>query len=63
MTRFMQLHVVLVECSLNLILMGGMAGDVVALADASVEASNGTRNMFSSFFVLGLMKCVSCNHD
>ena len=25
--------------------MGGMAGDVVALADTSVEASNPTRNM------------------
>ena len=28
-----------------LIHMGGMAGDVVALADTSVEASNPTRNM------------------
>ena len=44
MTRFMQLHVMLVECSLILIHMGGMAGDVVALADTSVEASNPTRS-------------------
>ena len=34
----------------------GMAGDVVALADTSVEASNPTRIMFFSSFVLGLMK-------